>query len=83
MKIYCFDIDGTICTISVADYSMAEPYPERINQISFPLIHPIVKLDRVFDKAYISKTKLPPIRTFKNFAKSLIEFFNFQKKSGK
>ena len=25
MKIYCFDIDGTICTISVEDYSMAEP----------------------------------------------------------
>ena len=34
MKIYCFDIDGTICTISVEDYSMAEPYPERINQIN-------------------------------------------------
>ena len=56
-----------------------EIFPERINQISFPLIHPIVELDQVFDKAYISKTKLPPIRTFKNFAKSLIEFFNFQK----
>ena len=50
-----------------------EIFPERINQISFPLIHPIVELDQVFDKAYISKTKLPPIRTFKNFAKSLIE----------
>ena len=34
IKIYCFDIDGTICTISVEDYSMAEPYPERINQIN-------------------------------------------------
>ena len=56
-----------------------EIFPERINQISFPLIHPIVELDRVFDKAYISKTKLPPIRTLKNFAKSLIELFNFQK----
>ena len=34
MKTYCIDIDGTICSISVKDYSYAEPYLERIKQIN-------------------------------------------------
>ena len=34
VKTYCFDIDGTICTISVADYNLAEPYIDRIKQIN-------------------------------------------------
>jgi len=34
MKTYCFDIDGTICTISVDDYSKARPFKERINLIN-------------------------------------------------
>tara|TARA_X000000368_G_C23007342_1_gene701834 strand:- start:874 stop:1170 length:297 start_codon:yes stop_codon:yes gene_type:complete len=31
--IYCFDIDGTICTQEI-DYSDAKPYPERILRIN-------------------------------------------------
>lgn len=27
---YCFDIDGTLCTITDGDYAQAEPYPDRI-----------------------------------------------------
>tara|TARA_Y100000591_G_scaffold325628_2_gene346874 strand:+ start:1744 stop:2055 length:312 start_codon:yes stop_codon:yes gene_type:complete len=34
MKIFCFDIDGTLCTKSETDYSLAEPYVERINQVN-------------------------------------------------
>ena len=34
MKTYCFDIDGTICSISVEDYSLASPYQNRIKQIN-------------------------------------------------
>ena len=34
MKTYCFDIDGTICSISVNDYSLAKPYEKRIEQIN-------------------------------------------------
>ena len=34
MKTYCIDIDGTICTISVNDYSAAEPYFDRIEQLN-------------------------------------------------
>lgn len=28
--IYCFDIDGTICTPTYGKYAEARPYPERI-----------------------------------------------------
>ena len=28
--IYCFDIDGTLCTKIDGDYSRAEPFPDRI-----------------------------------------------------
>jgi len=28
--VYCFDIDGTLCTITDGDYAEAEPYPDRI-----------------------------------------------------
>ena len=34
MKTYCFDIDGTICSISVDDYSLAEPFKDRIEKIN-------------------------------------------------
>ena len=34
MKTYCFDIDGTICSISVENYSLAKPYKDRIKQIN-------------------------------------------------
>ena len=34
MKTYCIDIDGTICSISVEDYSLAEPYEDRIEEIN-------------------------------------------------
>ena len=34
MKTYCFDIDGTICSMSIKDYSLAEPYLDRIKQIN-------------------------------------------------
>tara|TARA_B100001093_G_scaffold511743_1_gene580299 strand:- start:16703 stop:17011 length:309 start_codon:yes stop_codon:yes gene_type:complete len=34
MKTFCIDIDGTICSISTEDYSLAEPYKERIRQIN-------------------------------------------------
>ena len=34
MKTYCFDIDGTICSISVEDYSLASPFQNRIKQIN-------------------------------------------------
>ena len=33
-KTYCFDIDGTICTITDANYSKAEPYLERVKHIN-------------------------------------------------
>ena len=32
--IYCFDIDGTICTNTNGHYDPALPYPERIAQIN-------------------------------------------------
>ena len=28
--IYCFDIDGTLCTRTDGDYERAEPFPDRI-----------------------------------------------------
>lgn len=28
--IYCFDIDGTLCSKTDGDYAMAEPFPDRI-----------------------------------------------------
>lgn len=28
--IYCFDIDGTLCTRNDGDYARAEPFPDRI-----------------------------------------------------
>ena len=31
---YVFDIDGTICSISVDDYSLAEPFKDRIDKIN-------------------------------------------------
>lgn len=34
MKIFCFDIDGTLCTKSENDYSLAEPFVDRINQLN-------------------------------------------------
>jgi len=32
--IYCFDIDGTICKTSEANYAESVPYPERITKIN-------------------------------------------------
>ena len=32
--IYCFDIDGTLCTNSDGEYERAEPYPEVIAQVN-------------------------------------------------
>ena len=34
MKIYAFDIDGTICTNTYGDYELAKPYKERIDSIN-------------------------------------------------
>ena len=34
MKIYCFDIDGTICSINEDDYSKAKPNNEIIDRIN-------------------------------------------------
>jgi hypothetical protein len=32
--IYCFDIDGTLCTNTEGEYSGAEPFPEIIEQVN-------------------------------------------------
>lgn len=32
--IYCFDIDGTICTNTLGSYEEAEPFQNRIEQIN-------------------------------------------------
>tara|TARA_B100001250_G_scaffold13960_1_gene12195 strand:+ start:12342 stop:12638 length:297 start_codon:yes stop_codon:yes gene_type:complete len=34
MKIYCFDIDGTVCTNTNGNYKLAEPYSDRISEIN-------------------------------------------------
>ena len=34
MKIYCFDIDGTICSNTEGDYLDAVPFYDRIEQIN-------------------------------------------------
>ena len=34
MKNFCFDIDGTICTITDGKYNEAEPYQDRISQLN-------------------------------------------------
>ena len=34
MKIYCFDIDGTVCTNTNGNYELAEPYFDRISEIN-------------------------------------------------
>ena len=34
MSTYCFDIDGTICSISVENYNLASPYEDRIELIN-------------------------------------------------
>ena len=41
--IYCFDIDGTICTQEI-DYSDAKPYPERILRIKMNCMMMDIKL---------------------------------------
>ena len=33
-RIYCIDIDGTICRIDGTDYSKAKPFKDRIKQIN-------------------------------------------------
>lgn len=30
MKVYCFDIDGTLCSDTNGDYETARPFPDRI-----------------------------------------------------
>lgn len=32
--VYCFDIDGTICTNTEGDYEKAEPFPEVIERVN-------------------------------------------------
>jgi uncharacterized HAD superfamily protein len=32
--IYCFDIDGTVCSITTAEYDKATPFPDRIKLIN-------------------------------------------------
>jgi hypothetical protein len=32
--IYCFDIDGTLCTITDGDYARAEPFADRIAMVN-------------------------------------------------
>ena|ERR1700686_719160 len=32
--IYCFDIDGTLCTNTEGEYSRAEPFPEMIARVN-------------------------------------------------
>ena len=32
--IYCFDIDGTLCTFTDGEYKKAKPFAERINQVN-------------------------------------------------
>ena len=32
--IYCFDIDGTLCTNTDGDYTSAKPFPEVIDQVN-------------------------------------------------
>jgi capsule biosynthesis phosphatase len=34
MKVYVFDIDGTICTLTEGDYSLAEPIEARIQKVN-------------------------------------------------
>ncbi len=34
MMVYCFDIDGTICTNTDGDYEKAEPFAEAINKVN-------------------------------------------------
>lgn len=34
MTVYCFDIDGTICTNTDGDYEQAVPFRERIEKIN-------------------------------------------------
>lgn len=33
-KIYCFDLDGTLCTINDGKYDKAKPYLDRINKVN-------------------------------------------------
>ncbi len=33
--IYCFDIDGTICTITCGSYDLAQPFSDRIETVNF------------------------------------------------
>jgi hypothetical protein len=32
--VYCFDIDGTLCTNTDGEYAKAEPFPEMIAQVN-------------------------------------------------
>lgn len=32
--VYCFDIDGTLCTNTDGDYQLAQPYPDRISHVN-------------------------------------------------
>jgi phosphoglycolate phosphatase-like HAD superfamily hydrolase len=34
MKIYCFDLDGTLCTNTEGSYESAEPYFDRIAKVN-------------------------------------------------
>lgn len=34
MTVYCFDIDGTICTNTDGTYEQAQPYPEVIEKVN-------------------------------------------------
>jgi ribonucleotide monophosphatase NagD (HAD superfamily) len=33
-EVYCFDIDGTLCTNTDGDYDNAEPFPARISKVN-------------------------------------------------
>ena len=34
MKIYCFDLDGTLCTNTYGDYENAKPFLDRIKKLN-------------------------------------------------
>lgn len=67
MTVYCFDIDGTICTsVEDGNYEEAKPYPERI-----------AKINKLFDEGhYIIYQTARGMGRYSNMAQPAIEHFH-------
>lgn len=81
-KIFCFDIDGTICTQTKGDYKNAKPYPKAKKTINtlYKNGHKIIFFTSRFMNRYNGKNLLVKKHGYKFTKKQLLKWgFKFHK----